>query len=72
MRLEQYRKEQEKTQGEIANLIGVTQAAVSRYERGKQVPEPDVMSEIHRVTGGLVSANDFYGITEGASSGGEA
>lgn len=48
----------------MAELIDVTPQAVERYVNGKRIPEPEVMAKIFEVTGGAVSANDFYGITE--------
>ena len=46
-------------QSEIAARLGVTKAAVSQYELGKRLPEPDIMVRISKLYGKSVS-NIFF------------
>ena len=41
------------TQGEMARLVGVTQAAISRYELGRAVPRTGILSRYAEVLGRL-------------------
>ncbi len=59
MKLKSWRREKDLTQGDIADAIGCSQAAVSDWERGASVPEPDKMRAIHALTEGAVTPNDF-------------
>ncbi|MBD9455991.1 helix-turn-helix domain-containing protein [Rhizobium sp. RHZ02] len=43
----------------FADLIGVTQATVSRYLAGDRFPPPAVMRKIFLATSGKVTANDL-------------
>lgn len=45
---------------EFADRIGVTSEAIRLYLRGARTPRPATMQAIHRATGGLVTANDFF------------
>lgn len=59
MTLSEYLKKKRLTETEFADLIGVSQAAVNRYCRGR-VPASGPLREIIRVTNGAVSANSFF------------
>lgn len=41
-------------------LIGVHPVSVSKYRQGKMVPRPGLMAKIIELTGGDVTANDFF------------
>jgi transcriptional regulator with XRE-family HTH domain len=64
MKLQDYRQQNGISPTQLAELLAVSPMAVSRYERGQRIPEPPVMQRIAEATGGAVTANDFYGITE--------
>lgn len=49
-----WRKEKGLTQGDAADLIGVSQPMLSEYESGKKVPRTLLALKIQDVTGGLV------------------
>ncbi len=51
------------SQAEFARRIGHPQPTVFRYTAGR-IPEPDIMAKIVAATDGLVTPNDFYGVTE--------
>ena len=67
MRLADYVKQSNMSQAEIAALVGVTEAAMSRYMRDR-VPSPDVMQRIIEVTDGAVTPNDFFALPERQAS----
>lgn len=48
------------TQAELADILGCTQASVSRYLSGHRVPTLLVMHQIMKLTGGAVTPNDFH------------
>lgn len=56
--------ENDKTQQQVAEELGVTQGSVSRWCAGESVPRPEFMQKITIYTGGEVTANDFYGVKE--------
>lgn len=62
--LDQFLKDEELTQAEFASMIGVSQAAVSRYVTGESIPEPEIMSEIIKVSESRVMPNSFYPMPE--------
>ncbi len=68
MNLNIFLKEQGISNAEFAEQIGVSEASVSRYAKGKRIPEQDIMPKIAAVTNNAVTANDFYGITEATAS----
>ena len=59
MTLIEFRQENNLTQQNVADVIGVGVTAVSQYERGR-VPKVSVMSRIIAFTGGDVMPNDFH------------
>ena len=73
MRLSDYLSEQGHGDAEFAVAIGVDRSSVNRMRNGKLVPSPAVMQRIIELTGGRVTANDFFDIpssspTHGAPS----
>lgn len=62
MRLVEWRREQGRTQQQVADALGVNQSAVSQWERANDpyLPSPDVMRRIYALTQGTVAPNDFY------------
>lgn len=59
MTLREYRKKYNLTQKAIADLVGVSMLAITRYECGTRMPTADVMRTIADVTDGKVTPNDF-------------
>lgn len=59
MKLASYLENTGTSDAEFARLIGVERQAVHRYKSGSRFPEKKILSEIYRVTGGQVDANDF-------------
>lgn len=62
MKLKAWRKANQISQCEAARLIGVSAAAVCRYEAGERVPDRRVMAVIISVTEGQVGPGDFYDV----------
>lgn len=59
MKLQEYRKQKDMTLAEVAEKVGVTEVAISRYERGERIPRPAIMQKIEEITDGFVRPNDF-------------
>lgn len=59
-RLLELRSQRGWSQDQLAELIGVTGATVSRYENGGMIPKVPVMQKIVDVFGGEITPNDFY------------
>lgn len=59
MKLHAYRIEQGLTLTAFGAIVGVTEAAICRYEHGR-IPEPAVMARIFAATNGRVAPADFY------------
>lgn len=68
MNLKEYREKTGMTQAAFAKQIGCSQHSVSRYEVGLSRPTPKVMSRIVTVTGGAVTPNDFYDVSDGQNA----
>jgi transcriptional regulator with XRE-family HTH domain len=45
-------------------LIERTRQAVHRYRTGERVPDQTTLEKIFEVTGGAVTPNDFFGLTQ--------
>lgn len=61
MTLSEYRNNKGLSLGALARLIGVAnRSVVKRYENGDRIPRAKIMQRIKTVTGGLVTADDFY------------
>lgn len=48
------------TQDDLAERLGVHRMHISRIENGHQIPRRNLMRKIKSVTGGKVTAADFY------------
>jgi transcriptional regulator with XRE-family HTH domain len=66
MRFAKYLTDRNHTDAEFAALIGVTRQAVHRYKAGERIPDQATMTKIFEVTGGAVTPNDFFNISEAA------
>lgn len=53
--LKNWLAEPERTQGDLADKVGVTQPSMHRYATGERFPERDVAEKIDVETGGGVS-----------------
>lgn len=62
MHLLDFLKNENLSQYDFADLIGVSQPAVGRYVNGERIPEGPIMKRIFDKTKGKVTANDFYGL----------
>ena len=59
MKLRDYLSSHGLTTADFAEVIGVSQASVSRYASGARRPEWTVLGRIVMATNGRVTANDF-------------
>ena len=59
MTVADYLKAKNLPQVRLAELIGVTEAAMSRYVAGR-IPTPKILKKIVVATDGAVQPNDFY------------
>lgn len=61
MKLREYREEQipELTQGQLANVLGVTGSVISRYETEDTVPSTKILAKLMTLTKGKVTLQDF-------------
>lgn len=62
MKLQEYRKKENKTQQDMANDLGVFQSVIQKWESSETIPRPESMQKIIAYTKGEVTANDFYGV----------
>ena len=62
MNLFEWRKNNKKTQEEIASDLGVNQSIYQKWEKGETIPRSDNMQKIVAYTKGEVTANDFYDV----------
>jgi transcriptional regulator with XRE-family HTH domain len=60
MKLGEYINQKKLSQEAFGNLIEVSQAAVARFVNGQRMPRREIILRIAQITGGLVTANDFY------------
>ena len=60
MKLERWMKIHGHTDGDFAELIGMSRVAVNLYRNGKRMPRPAVMEKITDATAGQVKTNAFY------------
>ena len=60
MKLQDYRKKENKTQVELAKDLGVNQSNITSWENGIKIPRPEFMQKIIAYTNGEVQPNDFY------------
>jgi len=59
MYLQEYLSNQGLTQSAFASMIGISRVQVNRLIKGKRAPSLKVAKRIERVTGGLVTTDDY-------------
>ena len=59
MQLKDYLKKKKLSQGEFARIMGVPQPTVFYWVHGR-IPNTDLLPKLFLITGGEVTANDFY------------
>ena len=62
MKLADYLESNSLSRAEFAEKISVSPEAVRRYVTGERAPDKERLIKIAEVTGGEVTANDFFGI----------
>lgn len=60
MTIYQYIEKEGMTLSSLADRVGVSRAAMTRYANGQRIPRPDVMLRLSVATDGFVKPNDFY------------
>ena len=60
MKLQDYRKQRNKTQEQVAEELGVAQSNIASWENGIRIPTKENMQKIIAYTNGEVQPNDFY------------
>ncbi|MCX5571458.1 hypothetical protein [Kaistia nematophila] len=66
MKLADYLAAEKISHAAFADLIGVSQAAVTRYARGARFPHRVVLAKIKAATNGAVTFTDFLDMAEAA------
>jgi transcriptional regulator with XRE-family HTH domain len=61
MKLIEYLREQNLTDEQFAEQVGKSKWAVRKWMYGQRVPRHNEMQSIALLTGGKVTANDFFG-----------
>lgn len=61
MKLQAYLDEQKLTHLAFGQLVGASEFGVRKWARGERTPRGAAMRKIQEVTGGAVSAADFFG-----------
>lgn len=64
--IRQFREQAGKSQEELAGLLGVTKATVSRWETGERFPEREFWPAIREITG--VTADDLAAAVKKATA----
>ncbi len=67
MKLQEYRKKENKTQMELAKDLGVNQSNITAWENGIKIPRFEFMQKIIAYTKGEVQPNDFYEVAQDSS-----
>lgn len=63
MDLKTWRKQTDITQKQLADMIGLSNVTICRYEAGERIPtDKAVVLKILEITKGLVTPNDFYNL----------
>lgn len=60
--LDTWRRDQGLDYQQLAGRLMVNHETASRYCKGRRIPARDIMRRIYVLTGGKVTANDFYGL----------
>ena len=66
MKLSEYIKNKNLPYAEVAELLGVDPQAIYYWISGERIPKPENMRKIFEITGGAVTANDFFNLPPGA------
>lgn len=66
MTLREWLRQQDMTQREAADRLGVHEITMCRYVSHKQIPRRDILAKIDALTGGAVKPGSFYEETVGA------
>lgn len=61
MKLTDYMKSRSITDSDMASMVPCSEGAVRKWRYGERVPRGDQIRRIAELTGGEVTANDFYG-----------
>jgi predicted transcriptional regulator len=69
MQLDTWMAETGTTNEALAEALGVTSVAVSRYRTRKRIPRQANLEKITAHTNGLVTPNDFYAPATGTDGG---
>lgn len=70
MKLKDYLQTGRCSPSQLANAVGVAVQSIYRYSDESRIPSREVMAKIVEVTGGAVTANDFYDIQNPSLSAG--
>lgn len=60
MNIQTYMDEKKLGDGDMAELLSVNKTTVWRVRTGDTAPSPDLLRKIFEITGGQVTANDFF------------
>lgn len=60
MKLRDYLKSKNLTQGDFAEMVGCTRISVLRWVHDEAIPKKEWMLAIHEATKGKVRPHDFY------------
>jgi transcriptional regulator with XRE-family HTH domain len=60
MQLKTYLSENSVSLSEFARLVGASEGGIRKWLTGERVPRPEAVRKIQEVTGGAVTANDFF------------
>ena len=67
--LTKYRSEKGLTLEAFASLVGAAKGMVWQWENGGRIPRRATMEKIIEITGGAVTANDWFAATAAQSEG---
>lgn len=66
MTLHQYLSDTDQTNAQFAQVVGVSEATISRLRRNRQTPSFGLLRRIASATNGTVTADDFTPTVEAA------
>lgn len=61
MTLNEFMKLANLSDTDIARKLGCSEGAVKKWRYGERIPRRDQLRQIHDITNGAVTANDFVG-----------
>lgn len=59
MKLEDWMRDRDMTDSQMAKRIDCSRTAVTMYRNGHRIPHPDIARKIFQETDGAVTPNDF-------------